>query len=38
MSEWVVGATYTREELNTMMGVPVECECRIITDNHVCEE
>ncbi len=38
MSEWIVGATYTREELNAMMGVAEDCDCRIVTDNHVCEE
>ena len=38
MDDLIVGATYTREELNALMGVPDECECRIVTDNHVCED
>jgi hypothetical protein len=38
MSELVVGQTYTREEINALIGAPPECECRIVYDGHVCEE
>ena len=37
MTEWVVGATYTREEWDTLMGITISCDCRIITPDHVCE-
>jgi hypothetical protein len=29
----VIGQTYSREEINTMFGAPVGCECRIVVQN-----
>lgn len=34
----VIGQTYTREELNQLMGVPFDCDCPIVAPGHVCEE
>jgi hypothetical protein len=33
---FVVGQTYTREEINAMLGVSATCECRIVEYGHVC--
>ena len=37
MNDLVIGMTYSREQLNKILGAPEGCNCRIVYDNHTCE-
>lgn len=38
MNDLVIGMTYSREELNKILGAPEGCNCRIVYDGHVCDD